>query len=85
ACVDNVLDNQNIGTGYSMNTVLDIVEAEAPKSVAVCALLSKPSRRIMDVPIDYLGFSIDDHFVFGFGIDVDQKYRELGYIGYFEE
>lgn len=72
-----------IDTGYSMNTILDIVNHEQPKSVGVCALLSKPSRRVIDVPIDFLGFSIDDHFVFGYGIDVDQQYRELSYIGYF--
>lgn len=73
-----------IDTGYSMNVILDLICAEEPRSAAVCALLSKPSRRVVDVPVDYLGFSIDDHFVFGFGIDVDQQYRELGYIGYFE-
>jgi len=73
-----------IDTGYSMRTVLDIIEAEHPHSVKVCALLSKPSRRVVSVPVDFLGFSIDDHFVFGYGIDVDQQYRELNYIGYFE-
>jgi hypoxanthine phosphoribosyltransferase len=73
-----------IDTGYSMHTVLDLLAMDAPRTMAVCSLLSKPSRRVIDVPIDYLGFSIDDHFVFGYGIDVDQKYRELGYIGYFE-
>jgi len=73
-----------IDTGYSMETVLDVVRKEGPKSVGVCALLSKPSRRVVDVQVNYLGFAIDDHFVFGYGIDVDQKYRDLGYIGYFE-
>lgn len=73
-----------IDTGYSMDTVLDIVEDDYPNSVRVCALLSKPSRRVVDVPIDFLGFSIEDHFVFGYGIDVDQQYRDLEYIGYFD-
>lgn len=73
-----------IDTGYSMRTVLDLIAEDEPASSAVCALLSKPSRRKVDVPVDYLGFPIDDHFVFGFGIDVDEKFRELSYIGYFE-
>ncbi len=73
-----------IDTGYSMQAVLELIDSESPASVSVCALLSKPTRRIVDVPIDYLGFSIEDHFVFGYGIDVDQQYRELDYIGYFE-
>ena len=81
---DVVIVEDIIDTGYSMRTILDLLAIENPRSLRVCALLSKPSRRVVDVPIDYLGFSIDDHFVFGFGIDVDQKYRELGYIGYFE-
>ena len=81
---DVVVVEDIIDTGYSMNTVLNLIERENPRSVKVCAMLSKPSRRIVDVPTDYLGFSIDDHFVFGYGIDVDQKYRDLGYIGYFE-
>lgn len=73
-----------IDTGYSMQMVLDLVEEQQPATVSVCALLSKPSRRVVDVPEDYLGFSIDDYFVFGYGIDVDQQYRELNYIGYFD-
>ncbi|MEL6268473.1 MAG: hypoxanthine phosphoribosyltransferase [Chloroflexota bacterium] len=73
-----------IDTGHSMHTILALLAAEKPHSVKVCALLSKPSRRAVSVPVDFLGFSIDDHFVFGYGIDVDQKYRELSYIGYFE-
>lgn len=80
---DVVVVEDIIDTGYSMHTVLGEIAKDNPASVAVCALLSKPSRRVVDVPVDYLGFSIDDHFVFGYGIDVDQKYRDLGYIGYF--
>ncbi|MEM6284244.1 MAG: hypoxanthine phosphoribosyltransferase [Chloroflexota bacterium] len=73
-----------IDTGHSMHTILNLLADERPNSVSVCALLSKPSRRVVSVPVDFLGFSIEDHFVFGYGIDVDQKYRELSYIGYFE-
>ncbi len=81
---DVIVVEDIIDTGYSMQTVLELLRVEQPASMAVCALLSKPSRRVVDVPINYLGFAIDDHFVFGYGIDVDHKYRELGYIGYFE-
>jgi hypoxanthine phosphoribosyltransferase len=81
---DVVIVEDIIDTGYSMNTILGLLAEQNPRTLKVCALLSKPSRRVVNIPVDYLGFSIDDHFVFGFGIDVDQKYRELGYIGYFE-
>lgn len=84
AGADVVVVEDIIDTGYSMQTVLDVVGKAAPRRVAVCALLSKPSRRVVAVPVDYLGFAIDDHFVFGFGIDVDEQHRELDYIGYFE-
>lgn len=73
-----------IDTGYSMQKVLTVLADHQPATVEVCALLSKPSRRKVDVPVDYLGFSIEDHFVFGYGIDVDEQHRELAYIGYFE-
>jgi hypoxanthine phosphoribosyltransferase len=73
-----------IDTGYSIQTVLGMVWGAGPRSVCVSALLSKPARRAVDVPVDYLGFAIDDYFVFGFGIDVDEQHRELDYIGYFE-
>jgi hypoxanthine phosphoribosyltransferase len=82
---DVVVVEDIIDTGYSMRTVLNLIEQQTPCSTAVCSLLSKPSRRVVDVPVDFLGFSIDDHFVFGYGIDVDQQYRELSYIGYFEQ
>jgi hypoxanthine phosphoribosyltransferase len=73
-----------IDTGYSMRTVINLIEDAGAASTKVCALLSKPSRRVVPVREDYLGFNIDDYFVFGYGIDVDQQYRELSYIGYFE-
>jgi hypoxanthine phosphoribosyltransferase len=53
-----------------------------PASLKVCALLNKPSRREVDVPIDYLGFEIPDHFVCGYGIDADEQFRNLPYIAW---
>ncbi len=51
----------------------------------MCTLLSKPSRRVVDVPMDYVGFEIPDRFVVGYGLDFDQKYRNLPFIGVLDE
>ncbi len=71
-----------IDTGYSIDTLLDILNARKPKSIKVCAFLSKPSRREINVPIDYLGFKIEDLWVQGYGLDTDEKGRNWPYIGY---
>ena len=52
-----------------------------PKSIKLCTLLSKPSRRVVELQVDYIGFSIPDEFVIGYGLDYNQKYRNLPYIG----
>ena len=62
----------------------EYLEAKSPKTLKIATLLTKPSRRVVDVPVDYIGFSIEDKFVLGFGLDLEQKYRNLPYIGYFE-
>ena len=74
-----------VDTGLSMKMMLRRLAARDPKSLRVCSLLSKPSRRAEgagDVPIHYLGFKIEDRFVIGYGLDFDERYRELPYIGY---
>jgi hypoxanthine phosphoribosyltransferase len=71
-----------IDTGTSTSWLIDHFRLKRPASVRLCALLDKPSRRRVPVPIDYLGFSIPDHFVVGYGIDYAEQYRELPYIGY---
>ncbi|MDU5823077.1 MAG: hypoxanthine phosphoribosyltransferase [Haemophilus parainfluenzae] len=58
-----------------------IVEERDPASLAICTLLDKPSRREVEVPVEWIGFSIPDEFVVGYGIDYAQRYRNLGYIG----
>ena len=58
-----------------------IVKARGPKSMALCTLLDKPDRRVIDVKVDYTGFQIPDEFVVGYGLDYDQRYRNLPYIG----
>lgn len=71
-----------IDTGYSMAKLISILSAREPKSLEICALLSKPSRREIDVPIDYLGFTIDDLWVQGYGLDTDEVGRHWPYIAY---
>lgn len=55
-----------------------------PKSIKLCTLLSKPSKRAVELKVDYTGFSIPDEFVIGYGLDYNQKYRNLPYIGVFK-
>jgi len=70
-----------IDTGYTLEKVREILNLRQPKSLAICTLLDKPSRREVDVPVDWIGFAIPDEFVVGYGIDYAQRYRNLGYIG----
>lgn len=74
---DVVIVEDIVDTGYSMAVLLDILHARRPKSLRVCALLSKPDRREVDVPIDYIGFTIPNHWVEGYGLDTDEKCRCL--------
>ncbi|MBT4288099.1 MAG: hypoxanthine phosphoribosyltransferase [Deltaproteobacteria bacterium] len=66
-----------IDTGLTLNKIIELLKSRNPKSIETCSLLSKPSRRIMDVEAKYVGFEIKDKFVIGYGLDVDQKYRGL--------
>ena len=66
-----------VDTGLTLSYLLDILQARNPKSLRVCALLDKPARRKVDVPIAYRGFEIPDTFVVGYGLDYDQRYRNL--------
>ena len=68
-------------TGYTLQKVRDILNLREPSSLAICTLLDKPSRREVDVPVDWVGFTIPDEFVVGYGIDYAQRHRNLGYIG----
>lgn len=70
-----------IDTGYTLEKVRDILNLRDPASLAICTLLDKPSRREVKVPVEWIGFSIPDEFVVGYGIDYAQRYRNLGYIG----
>ncbi|MCX6123177.1 MAG: hypoxanthine phosphoribosyltransferase [Proteobacteria bacterium] len=69
-----------VDTGRTIDYLLRILKERAPKSLKVCALLNKPEAREVQVQVDYHGFSIANQFVIGYGLDLDQKYRELPYI-----
>ncbi len=68
-------------TGLTLKYLLDVLSARGPASLRTCALLSKPSRRAIDVPVDFVGFEVPDQFVVGYGLDAGQLYRNLPYIG----
>lgn len=73
-----------IDTGRTLSYLLDNLKQRGPKSLKLCALLDKPERRVTEVEVDYKGFQIPDEFVVGYGMDYDQKYRNLPYIGVVE-
>jgi hypoxanthine phosphoribosyltransferase len=74
-----------VDTGLTLHYLTDLLEARHPASVKVCSLLHKPSRKKMDVGIDYLGFTVEDVFVVGYGLDWAQRYRNLPMIGVVED
>jgi len=74
-----------VDTGLTLHYLQDILKARAPNSVKTACLLSKPSRRKVDVVVDYIGFTIEDHFVVGYGLDYAEKYRNLPYIAILEQ
>lgn len=75
-----ILVEDIVDTGLTMKYLLGYLEGRNPASVKVAALLSKPSRRQVEVPVHYLGFTIDDAFVYGYGLDVDHKSRNIPFV-----
>jgi hypoxanthine phosphoribosyltransferase len=69
-----------VDTGLTLTYLQDILRARAPKTLKTACLLSKPSRRQVEVVVDYIGFTIEDRFVVGYGLDYAEKYRNLAYI-----
>ncbi|HEX4955947.1 MAG TPA: hypoxanthine phosphoribosyltransferase [Thermoanaerobaculia bacterium] len=78
---DVLLVEDIVDTGYTLRTVLDLLRFRGARTVKLCALLDKASRREIEVPIDYRGFRIEDHFVVGYGLDFAEQHRNLPYIG----
>ena len=70
-----------IDSGLTLKYLYDNLKSRRPASIKICALMSKPSRRKVDVPVDYTGFTIPDHFVVGYGLDYAEKYRNLPFVG----
>ena len=70
-----------VDSGRTLSYLLDMLKDRKPNSLKLCTLLDKPDRRVIDVNVDYTGFSIPDEFVVGYGLDYAQKYRNLPYIG----
>ena len=73
-----------IDTGITLSTLVPILKERRPASIAITTLLDKPSRRKAEVDVDYVGFIIDDYFVVGYGLDYDQRFRNLDYVGVVE-
>jgi hypoxanthine phosphoribosyltransferase len=77
---DVILIDDIVDTGYTVRTVQKLLIDRDPRSLKVCVLLDKPERHKVDIAIDYLGFSIPDYFVVGYGLDYEEKGRNLPYI-----
>ena len=74
-----------VDSGRTLSYLLEMLKDRGPEDVKLCTLLDKPDRRVMkDVKVDYTGFEIPDKFVVGYGLDWDEKYRNLPYIGYID-
>ncbi len=73
-----------VDSGRTLSYLMEMMRDRGPKSLRLCTLLDKPERRVVDVKVDYTGFEIPDEFVVGYGLDYDQKYRNLPYIGIVE-
>lgn len=74
-----------IDTGRTLTYIMQYLKEKEPKSLKIATMLSKPSRRIMELDVNYIGFCIEDKFVVGYGLDYNEKYRNLPYIGYIEK
>jgi hypoxanthine phosphoribosyltransferase len=70
-----------IDTGLTLNYLLRYLRGKNPRSLRICTLLDKPARRLVDIPVDYVGFTIPDQFVVGYGLDYGEFYRNLRFVG----
>ncbi len=70
-----------IDSGNTLNKVMEILQTREPNSIELCSLISKPSRREIELEVKFMGFEIEDRFIVGYGLDYDQKYRHIPFIG----
>ncbi len=78
---DVLLVEDIVDSGRTLSYLLKVLKERKPASLKLCTLLDKPDRRVVEVKVDYIGFNIPDEFVVGYGLDYNQKYRNLPYIG----
>ena len=78
---DVVVVEDIIDSGNTLSKVMEMLQTRNPNSIELCTLVSKPSRREIDLTVKFLGFEVEDRFIVGYGLDYDQKYRHLPYIG----
>ena len=83
--LDVVIVEDIVDTGLTLTYLQDILRARSPRSLRTACLLSKPSRRLVEVQVDYVGFSIEDRFVVGYGLDYAEQHRNLPYIAVLDE
>ena len=81
---DVIVVEDIVDSGRTLSYLLEMLRDRGPASLRLCTLLDKPERRVIDVHVDYTGFNIPDEFVVGYGLDYDQRYRNLPYIGVVE-
>ena len=78
---DVLLVEDIIDTGLTLNYLLRYLRGKNPASLKICTLLDKPARRLVEIPVDYVGFTIPDQFVVGYGLDYGERYRNLRFVG----
>ena len=78
---DVIVVEDIVDSGRTLSYLLELLEQRGPKSLSLCTLLDKPERRVIDVKVDYTGFQIPDEFVVGYGLDYDERYRNLPFVG----
>ena len=78
---DVIVVEDIVDSGRTLSYLLKMLQSRGPRSLALCTLLDKPERRVVDVNVNYTGFQIPDEFVVGYGLDYDHRYRNLPYIG----
>ena len=81
---DVIIVEDIVDSGRTLSYLMEMLRDRGPRSLHLCTLLDKPDRRVVDVKVDYTGFQIPDEFVVGYGLDYDQRYRNLPYIGVVE-
>lgn len=81
---DVIIVEDIIDTGRTLTYIKEYLKQKNPNSIKIATMLSKPSRRVMELEVEYIGFAIEDKFVVGYGLDYNEKYRNLPYIGYIE-